>query len=364
MDDLTREFLLESYENLDRLDQDFVKLETEPGNLELLKSIFRTIHTIKGTCGFLGFSKLETLAHAGENLLSLLRDGHLNLTSEITTALLAMVDAVRQMLGSIDTVGNEGERDDQALIATLTQLLRPEDAKPQPGKTPEPQPAEKSDGLSPEASIGEILVKQKTVKAIDVCDAVQQQQEGDPQHVGEILVEKGNVKPHDVLETLNLQQQARAASTSDSTIRVEVSQLDRLMNRVGELVLLRNQILQFSNSTEDSGLLATSQRLNLITTELQEGVMKTRMQPIGNIWSKFPRTVRDVATSCGKKYASRWKARKQNSTRPSSRPLRTHSLISYATLSTTELRHRKSAWLPENPLRAGCCCALITRAAR
>lgn len=95
MDGLTREFLLESYENLDRLDQDFVKLEAQPGNLELLKSIFRTIHTIKGTCGFLGFTKLETLAHAGESLLSILRDGHLVLTAEITTALLAMVDAVR-----------------------------------------------------------------------------------------------------------------------------------------------------------------------------------------------------------------------------------------------------------------------------
>lgn len=75
MDDLTREFLLESYENLDRLDQEFVKLETEPENLELLKSIFRTIHTIKGTCGFLGFTQLEKLAHAGENLLSLLPTG-------------------------------------------------------------------------------------------------------------------------------------------------------------------------------------------------------------------------------------------------------------------------------------------------
>jgi two-component system, chemotaxis family, sensor kinase CheA len=95
MDDLTREFLLESYENLDRLDQDFVKLEAEASNLELLKSIFRTIHTIKGTCGFLGFTKLETLTHAGESLLSLLRDGQLTLNAEITTALLAMVDAVR-----------------------------------------------------------------------------------------------------------------------------------------------------------------------------------------------------------------------------------------------------------------------------
>ncbi len=302
MDDLIREFLLESYENLDRLDQEFVKLETEPGNLELLKSIFRTIHTIKGTCGFLGFSKLEALTHAGENLLSVLRDGHLTLNSEITTALLAMVDAVRQMLSSIDNVGDEGERDDQELIATLARLLHPEAAttSEQPPDR-EAEESAKKDELHPEANIGEILIKRKTVKVIDVYDAVQQQQEGDPRHVGEILVEKGSVKPQDVLEALNLQQQVRAGSTSDSTIRVEVSQLDRLMNRVGELVLLRNQILQFSNSTEDSGLLATSQRLNLITTELQEGVMKTRMQPIGNIWSKFPRTVRDVATSFGKK---------------------------------------------------------------
>jgi two-component system chemotaxis sensor kinase CheA len=90
MDDLTREFLLESYENLDRLDQEFVKLETEPENLELLKSIFRTIHTIKGTCGFLGFTKLEALAHGGENLLSVLRDGQLQLNATITTALLQM----------------------------------------------------------------------------------------------------------------------------------------------------------------------------------------------------------------------------------------------------------------------------------
>jgi two-component system, chemotaxis family, sensor kinase CheA len=299
MDDLTREFLLESYENLDRLDQDFVKLETDPKNLELLKSIFRTIHTIKGTCGFLGFTKLETLAHAGENLLSMLRDGKLTLNSEITTALLAMVDAVRQMLGSIDTAGNEGERNDGPLIATLARLLQPEPApevKPAPALEESPKPP----GVLPSANIGDILINRGAVKPIDVYDAVQQQSEGDPRPVGEILMEKGVVKPQELLEALNIQQQARAA-TSDSTIRVEVSQLDRLMNRVGELVLVRNQILQFSNSKEDSALIATSQRLNLITSELQEGVMKTRMQPIGNVWSKFPRTVRDVALSCGKK---------------------------------------------------------------
>ena len=134
----------------------------------------------------------------------------------------------------------------------------------------------------------------------EIHEAVEQQNAGDPRHVGEILVEKGAVKPQDVIDALNIQQQARGQSASDSTIRVDVNQLDRLMNRVGELVLLRNQIVQYTNSTEDSELLGTSQRLNLLTTELQEGVMKTRMQPIGNIWSKFPRTVRDVALGCGK----------------------------------------------------------------
>ncbi|HKU27549.1 MAG TPA: chemotaxis protein CheA, partial [Candidatus Sulfotelmatobacter sp.] len=134
----------------------------------------------------------------------------------------------------------------------------------------------------------------------DVIEAVAQQSTGDPRHVGEIMVERGAIKPQDVVEALNVQQQGRGQTASDSTIRVDVNQLDRLMNGMSELVLLRNQIVQYSNSTEDSELLGTSQRLNLLTTELQEGVMKTRMQPIGNIWSKFPRTVRDVALGCGK----------------------------------------------------------------
>src|SRR5579864_4796331 len=160
---------------------------------------------------------------------------------------------------------------------------------------PEPNSLEQ-----PPLNLGEILIKRGVAKVSEVNAAVEHQKAGDPRHVGEILVERGAVKPQDIVEALNAQQQARGQSASDSTIRVDVGQLDRLMNRVGELVLLRNQIVQYTNSTEDSELLATSQRLNLLTTELQEGVMKTRMQPIGNIWSKFPRTVRDVALGCGK----------------------------------------------------------------
>ena len=299
--EIIKEFLVESYENLDRLDRDLITLEKNPTDREVLASIFRTIHTIKGTSGFLAFNKLEAVTHVGENLLARLRDGQLTLSAEITTALLAMVDAVRQMLGSIEATGNEGERNDQELIATLTRLL-PTKAEPNPvpGPAPAKEEAPKNDSLQPMPNLGDILISQGVVKADDVHEAAQQQSTGDPRHIGEILVEKGAAKPQDVLEAINVQQQARGQSASDSTIRVDVSLLDQLMNLVGELVLARNQILQFTNSAEESGLLATSQRLNLITTELQEGVMKTRMQPIGNIWSKFPRTVRDVALGCGK----------------------------------------------------------------
>ncbi len=298
--EIVKEFLVESYENLDRLDRDLIALEKDPGNREILASVFRTIHTIKGTSGFLAFNQMGAVTHVGESLLARLRDGLLTLNAEITTALLAMVDAVRQMLGSIEASGNEGQRNDQELIATLTRLLQTKaEAEPSPGPAPAQAEAGPTDLLQPAPNVGDILIKRGAARVSQVYEAVEQQKDGDPRHVGEILVEKGAVKPQDVLDALNVQQQGRQ-SASDSTIRVDVSQLDRLMNRVGELVLLRNQIVQFTSSTEDSGLLATSQRLNLITTELQEGVMKTRMQPIGNIWSKFPRTVRDVALGCGK----------------------------------------------------------------
>jgi len=297
--EIVKEFLIESYENLDRLDQDLIALEKDPGNCDVLASIFRTIHTIKGTSGFLAFNRLEAVAHAGESLLARLRDGRLQLTPEITTALLSMVDAVRQMLAHIEAKGDDGERNDEQLIQTLTGLLETE-AKEAPAASSAPPQGRTSEATGTNAvPLGDILVEQGKVKISDVHQALEQQSTGDPRHVGEILVEKGVVQPRDIVDALNVQQ-ARGQNASDSTIRVDVAQLDRLMNRMGELVLLRNQIVQHANSTEDSELLGTSQRLNLLTTELQEGVMKTRMQPIGNIWAKFPRVVRDIAIGFGK----------------------------------------------------------------
>ena len=277
--EIVKEFLVESYENLDRLDQDLIALERDPANRETLASVFRTIHTIKGTSGFLAFNQLEAVTHVGENLLARLRDGLLALSPEITTALLAMVDAVRQMLASIEATGSEGERNDLELITTLTRLVQTEaEAHPAPEPTPAKEEAQANNSPQPVPNIGDILISRGVAQTSEIHEAVEQQSAGDPRHVGEILVEKGAVKPQDVIDALNIQQQTRGQSASDSTIRVDVNQLDRLMNRVGELVLLRNQIVQYTNSTEDSELLGTSQRLNLLTTELQEGVMKTRMQ--------------------------------------------------------------------------------------
>jgi two-component system chemotaxis sensor kinase CheA len=276
IDDVLKEFLVESYENLDQLDRDLVALEQMPTDGGILSGIFRTIHTIKGTCGFLGLGKLEQVTHVGESLLSRLRDGALCLDANITSGLLAMVDAIRQMLACVETTGQDGDGDYTALIETLARL----------------QGSQKR--------IGEILVEQGSAQPEDVDQALQAQQGGDPRHLGEILVEQGTVQSQEILDALKIQIDPRTSAVSEGTIRVDVGLLDKLMNLVGELVLTRNQILQYTATQEDTAFIATSQHLNLITTELQAGVMKTRMQPIGNIWNKFPRVVRDLAVTCGK----------------------------------------------------------------
>jgi two-component system, chemotaxis family, sensor kinase CheA len=304
--DIVKDFLVESYENLDRLDRELVGLEKNPEDRDAPASVFRTIHTIKGTCGFLGFNKLEAVAHVGENLLTRLRDRQLTLTPEITTALLSMADAVRQMLSQIEACGQEGERHDSVLIATLTRLLQPP-ATPAQSEVAAPPP------ITPEAAevplndvplnIGDILMQRAGVTPAELLLAAEKQKEGDPRRIGEILVEQGAARPADVVDALRIQQSSRGTAVADSTVRVDVGLLDKVMNLVGELVLARNQVLQFANRVKDTGFLAASQRLNLITTELQEGIVKTRMQPIGNIWSQFPRTVRDVALGCSKEVA-------------------------------------------------------------
>jgi|HubBroStandDraft_6_1064221.scaffolds.fasta_scaffold04281_4 two-component system chemotaxis sensor kinase CheA len=306
--DIVQDFLVESYENLDRLDRELVGLEKSPHDRDALASVFRTIHTIKGTCGFLGFNKLEKVAHVGENLLTRLRDGQLTLNPELTTALLGMVDAVRQMLKEIQSTGQDGEIDYPELRETLTRLQQvgasaAKQAGPEKLAAEVPSPTvgkekakSKDTVLSPATGLAKPAATEapKAVKlepAQPSCPAA----EAVPGRSAEPVMAKQE-------DTLGVQPtpESRPREAVAETIRVGVNVLDKLMTLVGELVLARNQLLQISNTVEDTGLQAVSQRMNLIATELQGEVMKTRMQPIGNIWSQFPRTVRDVALGCGK----------------------------------------------------------------
>ncbi len=304
-DEILKEFLVESYENLDRMDREMLALEGDPTQRDVLHDIFRTIHTLKGASGFLGLSKIESIAHVGETLLSRLRDGALRLDAEMADALLALVDKLRKLLSNIEASGGEGNEDVSELQATLDRLSKQDPASALAPKAaemaePEPPPPPPAEEPAPR-NIGDILIEQGRTSPEAVDKARRQQDQGDPRRIGEILVDHGAVKPQDVLEALHTQAEPRPGAVSENNIRVDVGLLDKLMNVVGELVLVRNQILQLTSSQEDAAILAASQRLNLITTELQEGVMKTRMQPIGNVWNKFPRVVRDLAASCRRK---------------------------------------------------------------
>jgi two-component system, chemotaxis family, sensor kinase CheA len=286
MNEVIREFLLETHENLAQLDLDLVTLEKDPTERETLGRVFRTFHTIKGTAGFLGLLKLQSIAHAGENLLTRLRAGEVVFSPEIASALLGVVDAVRQMLAALEASEDEGEGDYSALILQLERLRSvPVPARAAPGRGPieapgasaappplaAPAPRPVSHGGA------EPTVKPPSPPSIVITPALPE-----------------------AAAPVSDPAEARAPAVSDSAIRVDVGLLDKLMTLVGELVLARNQIMQFSTSQEDAGFLGTVQRFNLLTTELQANVMKTRMQPIGNIWTKFPRVVRDLAVACGK----------------------------------------------------------------
>ncbi|WP_437185407.1 chemotaxis protein CheA [Planctomicrobium sp. SH668] len=296
IDDIVKEFLVECYENLDRLDRDLIELETSPTDRERLSSVFRTIHTIKGTSGFLAYPKLEHIAHVGENLLVLLRDGQIHLNRSIANGLLAMVDAIRNILECIEENGTEGEATYDSVISILEQLLIP-------GVTAN---APNSSHTDSESKVGipheDVLEIKTTIPSILDNTESSFATDADKPEVSVPMAhrEVAATRPEQHADA-DIDLHDRSVSISDTTIRIDVMLLDRLMNLVGELVLARNQVLQFSRSTEDSAIVTASQRLNQITTELQAGVMKTRMQPISNAWSKLPRIVRDLAAQCGKR---------------------------------------------------------------
>ncbi len=235
VDELTKEFLAESLEGLDRMDRCLTELEARPQDAELLGEIFRAVHTIKGTTGFLGFGRLETLAHAGENLLGALRDGRLIANAQLVNGLLQLMDGLRDILQLIERTGHEGDRaddDDSDLIALMKTLL--EGSASQSGAVQPRLPA----------------------------------------------------------------SLAGPSQISEKTLRIDIEVLNHMVNLVGELVLTRNQILQ--THAEAANFAALARRLDSVTADLRETVMRARMQPVGHLFGKFPRLVRDLARSCNK----------------------------------------------------------------
>jgi two-component system, chemotaxis family, sensor kinase CheA len=244
MDEIVAEFLAESSESLDRLDRDLLALERDPGAPDVLASVFRTMHTIKGTCGFLGFVRIERVAHAAESLLAGLRDGSRAMTPEIAEILLRTGDALRAMLARIEETGAEGDDAHDGLVGELARL-RTSSAEAFAPPAPPPLVAPTGPQVGPPAE--------------------------------------------------------HRRAVGDATVRVDVAVLDHLMTVVGELVLARNHLLQLANDRDDPPLAAASQGIDRITAELQDGVMKTRLQPIGVALGAFPRVVRDLAVSLGKR---------------------------------------------------------------
>lgn len=252
---LVNELVVESLEGLDAFDQAILTFERGEQTQDTWNNAFRIIHTIKGSSGCIGFGKVEAVAHAGESLLSVLRDGGMAPDSNVTSTLLRYSDTLRGMMRSIEQDGSEGEPEHAQLV---------------------------HDPQALQAGIAGVSHEKESFGFFDEGPA-QSPTEPGPRRLEPVATPKH--------------------SAADSAIRVDVGQIDRLMNLVGELVLARNQIVQATGQGADAALLAAVQRVNLITSELQESVMKTRMQPIGNVWSKFPRIIRDLCHELDKDVA-------------------------------------------------------------
>lgn len=333
MDDLLSEFITETSESLMVLDSELVKFEQNPNDTEILSNIFRLMHTIKGTCGFLGLPRLEKVAHAGENVLGKFREGTLEVTPQAVTLILHAIDTIKELLQVLEATEAEPDGDDQELIDQLNAMAEGKTvdaaapaapAAEAPAPAADPAPAAPSSGPTLDERgfpvAAELLLEVEQA----VADGVKapSQDELEAQMKAEMDAEKASSEPAPAPSTPAPAPQvpapapkpaekkaeapkpsgpAKETSVANQTIRVNVELLENLMTLVSELVLTRNQLLQMVRGSDDSVFKVPLQRLSHITSDLQEGVMKTRMQPIGNAWAKLPRIVRDLSIEANKK---------------------------------------------------------------
>ena len=344
LDDLIRDFVAEAREGIEALDSKLVTFEQSPDDPALLGDIFRLIHTIKGTSGFLGLGRLQTVAHAAENVLGGFRDNTLPVTAPSVSAILDAVDVVRTIIDGLSASGEELPGDDRGLIARLDAIFAGEAAAPAAPTKPlldrlggeatidaavetvigglvaDPAIGPRFAGVDLDglqASLREGLVAQArgvstdgftvaVAKGLPGLSAEQTSQVFDAMRTALIDLEAdpdaATLLLTRVAET-PAEPVARPASEPDpaaQTIRVSVDVLENLMTMVSELVLIRNQLIQTLRGAPESPFAGPLNRLNQVTSELQEGVMTTRMQPISGAWAKLPRLVRDLASDLGK----------------------------------------------------------------
>ncbi|HWG20860.1 MAG TPA: chemotaxis protein CheW [Terracidiphilus sp.] len=295
MDELTREFLIESQEGLDRMERCLTDLEDAPENAELLAEIFRAVHTIKGTTGFLGFKRLEKLAHAGESLLGLLRDGKRTADAAVITTLLQLLDRLRLILKAIETDGDEGAQAGEAADAELIDRLEELQAPAQVAVAAGTARRGPKSGARPKAKRRQQGPRDQGSRDQGTADRGPGEQRSD-----EVQAKAAEDVPEATRDVVPAAASKAAASgAAESTLRVDITLLNRMMNLVGELVLTRNQVLQATAS--DARMTMLSRRLDMVTADLRESVMKARMQPVSNVFSKMPRMVRDLSQALGRK---------------------------------------------------------------
>ena len=298
-DQILDEFLIEAEEIFDQLDIDFVKLESAPEDKALIGNIFRAMHTLKGSSGFFGFVRIEKVAHASESLLSKLRDGTYVIDVAITNALLNAMDCLRGIVTQIRSARVEPAGDDTALVDQLQAMTEGGSgaAPAVVSAVPAPAPAEVAAEVLVEA-VAEVL----TAPAAPAEAALQAEPVADSTPVSTAQVPATMQASGGELRAPETSKDAASEKNHDfaAPIKVNVDLLDNLMNLVSEMVLARNRLLSFAKSSYDLSFLNTVRSIDVITMGLQERMMMTRMQPIKNIWSKFPRLVRDVAQETGK----------------------------------------------------------------
>ncbi|MDF2954298.1 MAG: Chemotaxis protein histidine kinase CheA [Thermodesulfobacterium sp.] len=283
-EDILQDFLVEAKEGITNLEEGFIELEKDKENVEILKALFRTMHSLKGAAGFFGFKTLESIAHFSEDILSKLRDGLIKPEEDVIDMLLKAVDYIKYIIDYIEK--NKEEPVEDRILDFLVELSNfNEKLKKRIQEKPEEKTSEEKKAEEPKVE------KEKLEK--EVTEEKKEEEKKKAEEVKPVELVKREKKEEAVV-TPHIE-------LTETHIKVDVKLLDQLMNLAGELVLARNRVVQLSQKLMDEELGRSVQILSMITTEMQETIMKTRMQPIGTVFNKFPRVVRDLAKALGKK---------------------------------------------------------------